>query len=174
MLDQKFKHYGVTKLWHFTDRSDLPFIKKYGGILSLRELRQRQIEVPVPGGNDWSHDADTQKGLDKYVHLTLIPNHPMLYVAQQQGRIIDPVWLVINADIALSENVRFCTTVSNKSDAEIIDHERAKQEIDFDALFTFMDWSDPEVHARRKNAEKSEVLVQEIIPVEKIIGFRNG
>ena len=174
MFDKKLTQYKIEKLWHFTDRSNLPLIKRHGGILSLRKLRELEIEVPYPGGNDWSHDADTARGLDKYINLTLIPNHPMLYTAKQQGRILDPVWLSIRADIALHKDVRFCKTVSNRSDSEILDHARAAEELDLEALFTYMDWSDPEVHARRRNAEKSEVLIPDLVPVDKILGFQNG
>ena len=37
---------------------NIPLIREHGGLLSLTRLRKKKIEIPVPGGNDWSHEAD--------------------------------------------------------------------------------------------------------------------
>src|SRR5687767_3527238 len=76
------------RFYHFTDGKNLPSIQKHG-LLSMQELRRRNIQVPAPGGNEWSQDADIECGMDAYVHLTFIPNHPMEYPAKQEGRITD-------------------------------------------------------------------------------------
>ena len=166
--------YKFDAVWHFTDKSNLKLIQEHEGLLSLEELERRGIEIPVPGGNKWSHDADKMKGVHKYVHLAFLDDHPMLYLAKQDGRIPDPIWLNIQSSILLEEGVRFCSQVSNKSGAVILEAEEAKEQIDFDVLFTYMDWLDPEIQSRRQAAIKAEILVPTFVPIDKILGFKNG
>lgn len=130
--------------------------------------------MPVPGGNNWSHDADEMKGVHKYVHLAFLDEHPMLFCAKQESRITDPIWLKIDASILLEEGTRFTNDVSNKSGVEILTPDVACDMIDFEVLFTRTDWKDPEVKARRMAAIKSEILIPTIVPINKILGFKNG
>ena len=52
--------------------------------------------------------------------------------------------------------------------------EAAKDEIDFDVLYTWTDWKDPAIKQRLKAAKKCEVLVPELIPLDLIRDFSNG
>lgn len=128
----------------------------------------------MPGGNQWSHDADTRSGVEEYVHLAFLDDHPMLYAAKQDGRLKDPVWLKINAEILLDPGVRFTNDVSNKKDVQILTPEQAAEQIDFEVLFTYMDWKDPIIQARRRKALKSEILVPQHIPLNMILATKNG
>lgn len=166
--------YGFDGVWHFTDRSNLELIEKYKGLLSFAELEKRGVEIPVPGGNEWSHDADKLNGVHKYVHLAFVDDHPMLYRAKQEGRIPNPIWLKIDSSILLQKGVRFCSEVSNKSGAAILEPQQAIQRIDFEVLFTHMNWRDPDIQKRRQAAIKSEILVPDFIPIEKILSYKNG
>jgi hypothetical protein len=166
--------YRIDAVWHFTDRSNLTMIQKHQGLLSIAESRRRGIKVPVPGGNDWSHDADEMKGVHEYVHLAFLDDHPMLFVAKKESRITDPIWLKIAPSILLEEGTRFTNDVSNKSGVEILTPEVARDMIDFEVLFTRTDWKDPEVKARRMAAIKSEILIPTIVPINQILGFKNG
>lgn len=168
---EKYRFDGV---WHFTDRSNLDLIVKQKGLLSLSELERKGIAIPAPGGNEWSHDADKMKGVHEYVHLAFVDDHPMLFRAKQDGRIPDPIWLKIDSSIILEKGVRFCSEVSNKSGAAILDSKEAAERIDFEVLFTYMNWRDPEIQARRQAAIKSEILVPGFVPIEKILGYKNG
>ncbi len=166
--------YKIDVVWHFTDRSNLELIEEHHGLLSLGEAERRGIEIPKPGGNEWSHDADKMKGVHEYVHLAFVDDHPMLFHARQDGRIPDPIWLKISSSILLDEGIRFCPDVSNKTGVPILTAEEAKEQIDFEVLFTYMDWRDPEIHARRQAAIKSEILVPEFISIDYILGIKNG
>lgn len=168
------RKYKFDRVWHFTDKSNLELIEEHHGLLSFGELEKRGIEIPVPGGNDWSHEADKRNGVHKYVHLAFVDDHPMLYLAKQEGRIPNPIWLIINSSILTAQDVRFCSEVSNKSGAAILEAKEAKEQIDFDVLFTYMDWRDPAIQARRQAAIKSEILVPRSVPIEKILGYKNG
>ncbi len=167
---EKYRFDGI---WHFTDRSNLKLIGKHG-LLSLAEAERRGVEIPSPGGNDWSHDADRTKGLDKFVHLAFVDDHPMLYYARREARILDPIWLKIKSSILLRKGVKFSSDVSNKSGVQILTTKEAEEQIDFDVLFTYMDWRDSDIQARRQMALKSEILVPCNIEVDCILGFRNG
>ncbi len=98
----------------------------------------------------------------------------MLYAAKQDGRLKDPVWLKINAEILLDPGVRFTNDVSNKKDVQILTPEQAAEQIDFEVLFTYMDWKDPIIQARRRKALKSEILVPQHIPLNMILATKNG
>ena len=162
-------HYDIECLWHFTDESNLASIRKHGGLWSLAKLREMEVDIPTPGGNQWSHDEDERIGLDQYIHLTFCTDSPMLWVAQNnQNRIPNPCWLAIERDLLFGEGVRFCAGVANKSGAEILDAEQAKKQIDFEVLFQYTDWNDPEIRARRNEARKSEILIPNHIPFENI------
>lgn len=168
------KKYNIEAIWHFTDKLNLDSIVEHNGLLSLSEIENRRTEIPVSGGNEWSHDADKRKGLHNYVHLAFVDDHPMLYVAKNERRINNPIWLKIDPSILYEEGIRFCAEVSNKSGAIILDAMQAKDIIDFDVLFTYMKWQDPTINARRQSAIKSEILVPNYVPINKILGYKNG
>jgi ssDNA thymidine ADP-ribosyltransferase, DarT len=166
-----FLRYSITAFYHFTDRRNLPIIKRHGGLYSLAKLRELGIEVPAPGGNDWSHEADERKGLDCYVHLCFRANHPMLYRAMQENRIEVPIYLEIHPEILKMEGVMFTADVSNKSGVEILTLDQAREMLDFEVLYTRTNWKDPEIQQRLKQAEKCELLVPNHIPLDLIRNF---
>lgn len=166
--------YRIDAVWHFTDKSNIDSIKANGGLYSLRNLRESRIDVLSPGGNQWSHDADIYKGVDGYVHLAFLTEHPMLYVAKVEGRIKNPVWLKICPSVLLDVNIRFTNDVSNKRGVQLFNVEQAVEVIDFDVLFNYMDWKNPEIQARRRMALKSEILIPQHISLNKLLGVYNG
>ena len=112
--------------------------------------------------------------MHKYVHLAFLDDHPMLFRAKQESRITDPIWLKIDASILLEEGARFTNEVSNKTGVEILTPDTARDAIDFEVLFTRTDWKDPDIRARRLAALKSEILIPTVVPIDKILGFKNG
>lgn len=164
----------VNLLYHFTDRRNLPSIRQQGGLYPLTELRKRNIAIPASGGNQWSHDADAMSGVDEYVHLCFRNNHPMEYVARQDGRITDTIFLQIHPQVLHWEGVRFTSDVANKSGVALCTVEEAKALIDFDVLYTWTDWKAPADRQRLTQAEKCEVLVPHRIPLELIRNFPDG
>ena len=131
-----FRRYAVTNFYHFTDRRNLTLIRELGGLFSLARLMERGIEIPAPGGNDWSHNADKNKGLDMYVHLCFKNNHPMEYIAHQDGRIEDSIFLRIHPEVLEFEGVMFTPDVLNKSGVRIHPIEDADEMIDFASKFS--------------------------------------
>jgi hypothetical protein len=133
-----------------------------------------KIEVPAPGGNEWSHDADARTGLDRYVHLCFRPTHPMEFVARQDGRILDSVYLQIHPDALKVDGVMYTEGVSNKSGMRVHTLDQARKLVDFEVLYTRTNWSDPEIQLRLQNAEKCELLIPNHIPLKLIRNFPHG
>lgn len=171
MIDQISK---IPLLYHFTDRRNLPVIRQNGGLLPLTMLRKRGIDIPAPGGNEWSHDADAMKGMDQYVHLCFRNSHPMEYAARREGRITETVFLRIHPSVMQFPGVKFTPDVSNKSGVEAMPIDQADELIDFQVLYTRTNWNDAEIKQRLDRAEKCEVLVPAFIPLELISGAENG
>lgn len=169
-----FLRYAVTSFYHFTDRRNVASIRERGGLYSLASAREMEIEILAPGGNEWSHEADQSKGLDRYVHLCFRPHHPMEYVARRDGRIANSVYLQVHPDILDLEGVLFTAEVSNKSGVAAVPLVEAWGVIDFEVLYTRTDWSDPEVRQRLTLAEKYELLVPNHVPMKYIRNLPNG
>lgn len=163
--------FKIPCFYHFTDDRNLPSIREVGALLSLKELRERGLVPAAPGGNDWSHDADTMFGLDEYVCLCLMDWHPMEYSAKQQKRLAETTFLRIKSSVLISDDVRFSPGVSNRSDVPILTFDQALEAMDFSAVYDRLDWKDPEVKARRIAASKYEILVPNAIPTSLIEGL---
>jgi hypothetical protein len=116
------------------------------------------MKIPAPGGNEWSQDADANKGMDQYVHLCFRANHPMEYLARQDGQIKDSIFLEIHPDVLQIEGVMFSAGVSNKVGVEMIALVEAYKLIDFEVLDTRTNWKDAEIRRRLQRAEKCEIL----------------
>ena len=165
--------YGIDGIWHFTDNSNVQSIRNHG-LLSLAESRSRGLPIPRHGGNDWSHNADAQKQVDRYVHLAFLDNHPMLYRAKGDKRITEPVWLKISIEVLDVPGVFYTMDVSNKTGVSLLTAGEAIKMLDFEVLFSYTNWADPIIQNRRKDALKSEVLIPTSIPSNMILEIKNG
>ena len=173
-IQATLQHYGITSIWHFTDMSNLESIKKYG-VLSLRNLIYNRIDVSCYGANELSHQLDMSKGLDQFVHLSFIKEHPMQYVKTRNREIPNPVWLEIDAAVLFKQRSVFSDKVANKNGAKIYGniHDLAKY-IDLDVLWSRTDWRDPKIQQRRKNAKYGEIMIQDKIEIKDIVGVYRG
>ena len=154
--------------YHFTDRQNLHSIRQLGGILCTKALRARGIDIPRPGGNDVSMDADERFGVDAYVHLCFTSGHPMVSHAVSAGRITDIVWLRIDPTILLIQNVMITNEVANKRGVILNQAATALAELDLEVIYTRTNWSDPVINKRLQAADKYEVLVPNIVPLEYV------
>jgi hypothetical protein len=161
-------------LYHFTDRRNLDLIHKLGGLYPWAELRRKGVEVPAPGGNEWSWDADGLKGMDEYVHLCFRANHPMEFIARQEGRIVDSIFLNVHPEVLQWDGVLFTPDVSNKRGVQAYPVREASEMIDYEVLYTRTEWKDPNIRQRLLQSEKCEVLVPGVIPLEMIRNLPNG
>lgn len=169
-----FRMHNVSAFFHFTDTRNIPSIRDNGGLYSIAELKKRAITVPAPGGNEWSHDADGYKNVDRYVHLCFRPTHPMEFVARRDGRIISATFLQIHPEILERPGVMFAPDVANKAGVPIYPMAEAKDKIDFEVLYTRTNWSDVAIQNRLQLAEKCEILVPDHVPLKFIRNLPNG
>jgi hypothetical protein len=172
-MQNTLKKYGINEIWHFTDKKNIQSINTHG-LLSLTESRVKLGTIPAPGGNQWSHEADHIKGVDQYVHLAFLKDHPMLFIAKQDGRVANPVWLKISTETLAHPNIRYTLDVSNKAGVQLLTAQEAINHLDFEVLFTRTDWKDPKIKERRRVALKSEILIPNYVPLNMILERQNG
>ncbi|MDR0686872.1 MAG: DUF4433 domain-containing protein [Dysgonamonadaceae bacterium] len=165
---QEFKNvllkYGIATLYHFTDSSNLESINKNGGLYSWAYCQRNGIDIFRPGGNDLSRNLDVQKGLQNYVRVSFVSDHPMIYVAQRHDRILSPVIMEISVEVIFMEKTIFTVQNASRKGVTASGSIEAFQLIDF-PLFKkqYFELSDDE-----KPYYQAEILVYEHIPLEFI------
>lgn len=122
-----------------------------------------------PGGNQWSIDADNCMGMQNYIHLCFLDEHPMEWLAKEKGR-IDPVWLEISTEVLDFSGVKYCAGVANQAGAVYLTSSQAIKNMDFDYLFNWHDFNVIENRDRHNEAKKYEILVPGSIPINYIVG----
>jgi hypothetical protein len=159
-------------LYHFTDRRNLPSISNVG-LLSMRQMRERGLVPAVTGGNEWSLTADVGCGMDAYVHLCLLAEHPMEWRAREDNRIRDSIFLRINPEIMRRAGVMITNQVSNKSGVVPQTPDEILGNLDLEVIYGRTDWKLPEIRERRNSAKLYEILIPDEIPIDMILNI-NG
>lgn len=159
--------YKPKSFFHFTDKRNVESIAAYG----LQPWSVVREHCKHPGGSDWSHQADEQRGLHTYVHLCLAPEHPMEYRARERGDIGETVFLEIDTSVIVQPGVLFFPDVSNKKGVLGLPLDEAVKVMDFQALYSRLDWKDPAERQRRQAALKYEILLPLPVPPNLIRGL---
>ena len=156
---------GITKLYHFTDRSNIQSIIDNDGLFSWKDCNNMGISVNRPGGSDTSHSIDSYLGLDGYVRLCFTKNHPMMYVAKNDGRIVDPVVLEIDLSVVELSRTKFSDRNAARNGAVINPGLSGARNIHFSTVRqpTHFNLSDDE-----KEYYQAEVLILEKVPISYI------
>jgi hypothetical protein len=161
--------HGITKLYHFTDRANLRSIRTNGGLYSWHYCQQNNIPIPKPGGSSTSWGLDQRKGLQNFVRVSFVKDHPMLYVAQQDGRITSPVILEINIELIYKSTTRYATQNAAKNGVTTESTFEKFNSIQFPLLRRrYFDLS-----AEEKPFYQAEILVLEKIPLEYITNINS-
>src|ERR1017187_10678128 len=111
-----------------------------GGLYPLAELEASSVEIPAPGSSEGSRLVDRRRNLHHYVHLCFKSNHPMEYVARQEGRIGDSIFLQVHASVIHWEGVLFAPGIANTNNISLHTLEEARGMIDFEVLYTRTNW----------------------------------
>lgn len=160
--------YDIKKLYHFTDRSNLASIIRNRGLLSWADCQNNNISIPNPGGDYLSRKIDKNKGLDYYVRLSFTNQHPMMFVCQKGGRVLNPIILEIDRSVIFDDTTKFSNMNTVKRSAsvgsELIDFNKihfrtVKRRCHFDVPF------------KEQKYFQAEVLVENYIPLEKIFNI---
>lgn len=146
-------------LYHFTDSRNLASIRQHG-LLPLRELLARGIDIPAAGGDTQSHISDRQLDLDGHVHLSIMNQHPMAKIAEDDGRIEKAFYLQIEPEVLRRPGVLFCPIVSTAQGAKIMPIAEIDDHIDFGvALRGYVDFKEGDNLRRVQAMRKLEILV---------------
>jgi hypothetical protein len=157
------------KFYHFTDRKNLPLIRQHG-LLSTSELRRRGLlENVKTGGDAISLQSDSAKGTDAYVCLCFTRNHPMAHVAMMDDRKLDPIYLEIDPQVIKRPNVMITNAPSNQAGVDRIAATAALDGLDLEVLYKRTDWTNAEILARLRAAEKYEILIPGSLAKQHIV-----
>jgi len=160
--------HNITKLYHFTDRSNIAMINRMRGLYSWEYMESKNNTIPTPGGDNLSRMLDARYGLGNYVRTSFCQNHPMMHVARNQGRIPDPVILHIDPVIVTLYDTLFSDMNATKNEHQkgekLDDLERVK----FDICLQRNHFN---VEPYEKPYYQAEVMVKQFIPVKYIMNL---
>lgn len=155
----------IESLYHFTDESNIESIIENEGLYSWRACEHKKIKINKQGGNQLSQDLDIYHGLEDYVRLSFVQNHPMMFIAKSQGRITKPIVLKINPTVILWEETRFSDMNATKNghiQGNLIEHFR---NIKFEVI-EVNDYFD--LSSELRPYYQAEILVKSFISIEYI------
>ncbi|GAP72610.1 hypothetical protein SAMD00024442_37_18 [Candidatus Symbiothrix dinenymphae] len=169
-FQQVLQQNGITTLYHFTDRTNIKSIKEHGGLYSWHYCDNNGIEIPFAGGGTLSRQLDRQYNLQDYVRVSFTQNHPMMFVAKNEGRIQNPVILTISLDVCNFAHTRFAdmnaTKTGHSQGQNIEDLKRIHfRTVKLPNHFDLNDFEKPYFQA--------EILVKTWIPIEFITNINN-
>lgn len=157
---------GIDRIFHFTDTRNLEKIKAHG-LLARKLITLKKLSA-ITGGNEQSLSNDQRLGLDHYVHLSLIANHPMEYQAKKRGSIEKSIYLEIDVKALDVKGCLSCKMVATAANAERLPINEGLPKLDLDILKSLNpDYKDP----RYQNARKSELMVPDHIPTSMILNL---
>lgn len=159
---QLIENYGITNFYHFTDRSNLESIIQNGGLYSWAGCKSRHIEISCPGGDDLSHNLDTELGIEEYVRVSLCKYHPMMYTALYEKRINNPVVLEIDTDILYIEGNKFSNVNALRTDSQIGDRYEDFESIHFKTTQLSTQFR---AEADERKYFQAEILIKDVIPL---------
>ena len=161
---------GITKLYHFTDRDNLESIIKNGGLYSWKDCEEKGIIIAKPGGSQQSRNLDTRDGLQHYVRLCFTKQHPMMYVAMNDGRISNPIILEIDPVVACWESAKYADRNATKNGANVGESLSDFKRIHFQSVKARKHFDLPE---EEQMFYQAEVLVKNFIPLKCITNIGN-
>jgi hypothetical protein len=153
----------IETLYHVTDKSNLESIRRHGGLYSWYYCWKKDIKIACPGGDHLSRRLDSRSGLQNYVRLSFNRNQPMMYVAQQEGRLTHPVILKVSPQVIYWKSTLFSNQNATANGAIVGGSLGIFRRIRFD-LVTKSTWAD-EIS---KKFYQAEVLICAHVPLNLI------
>lgn len=159
---------GIQYLYHFTDKRNIPSIKRHGGLFSWQYCDTHGIKIPSPGGIGFGRNLDQRYGLEDYVRLSFCKEHPMKYIAMKDGRIQNPVVLLIDVEVIYLNETLFsdmnATKTGHNTGGTIDDLNKVR--FDIVKLPNHFNLEEPE-----KSFYQAEVMVKTFVPLKYIINL---
>ncbi len=170
-FENVLKEGKITKLYHFTDFDNLESIIRCGGLYSWADCDEKGIKIAKPGGGDLSRSLDKKGRLERYVRLGFTGDHPMKYVAMEDGRISNPVVLEIDLEAALWNDTLYADRNATRNGAHVggtVDDLKAIRFGLFNRMMRYFDMTE-----EAKMHYQAEVLVKNFIPLKYITNISN-
>ncbi len=161
---------GINKLYHFTDRDNLESIIKNGGLLSWGDCEEKGIKIAKPGGGLLSRDLDRRDNLQHYVRVSFTTQHPMMFVAMQDGRLSNPVILEIDPEVIYWSESKYANVNATRTGAHKGGSIDDFKMIHFKSVKARKHFDLPE---EEQPFFQAEVLVKHFIPIEYIKNIGN-
>ena len=161
----------IMKLYHFTDFDNLESIIANGGLYSWADCEEKGIKIAKPGSSSQSRSLDQRDGLEHYVRLSFTPDHPMKYVAMNEGRISNPAILEIDLETALWEETLYADRNATKNGACVGGALEDLKAVRFGLFSRMMRYFDMSEEA--KMHYQAEVLVKNFVPLKYITNIGN-
>lgn len=162
--------HGIKKLYHFTDRDNLESIIHHGGLYSWGDCDSRGITIAKPGGSLTSRGLDSRDGLQSFVRVSFTRQHPMMFVAMNDGRISNPVILEIDPEVIFWEGTRYADRNATKNGAHVGGALEDFCRIHFSSVKAAKHFDlDPD----EQQFYQAEVLVPHCIPLQYITNIAN-
>lgn len=162
------RKHGITKLYHFTDRDNLDSIVANGGLYSWADCDTKGITISKPGGSAQSRSLDSRDGLQNYVRVSFTRQHPMMYVAMNDGRITNPIILEIDLNVILDTTSKYANMNATKTGANVGSTFEDFKKIHFSAFRSKTHFDLPE---EEQKFFQAEVLVLNHIPLSAILNL---
>lgn len=163
------KH-GITKLYHFTDRDNLESIIRNGGLYSWSDCEKKGIKISKPGGGQLSRQLDSRDGLQSYVRVSFVMQHPMMYVAMNEGRISNPVILEIDPEVVYWDGTLYADRNATKNGANVGGTVDDLNRIHFQSVKAQKHF---DLDEDEQQFYQAEVLVKNFIPLQYIRNIGN-
>ena len=131
------------------------------------------ISIPKPGGGgpgSLSWGLDSRKGLEKYVRVSFTRNHPMMYVAMNEGRISNPVILEIDTSVLFDDKTKYSNMNATRNGANIGNGIDDFKEIHFDTVKARNHF---DLDIDEQPYYQAEILVKNFIPLSLIKNIGN-
>ena len=159
------EQHHITTLYHFTDRENLESIIKNGGLYSWADCEQKGISISKPGGSMDSRNLDRRDNLQNFVRVSFVKEHPMMYVAMNDGRISNPVVLEIDPEVIYWQDSLYADRNATKNGALV-----GSSIDDFSQLHfnSFKAKKHFDLDADEQKFYQAEVLVKNHIPLQFI------
>lgn len=164
------EQHHITTLYHFTDRENLESIIKKGGLYSWADCEQKGISISKPGGSMDSRNLDRRDNLQNFVRVSFVREHPMMYVAMNDGRISNPVVLEIDPEVIYWQDSLYADRNATKNGALV-----GSSIDDFSQLHfnSFKAKKHFDLDADEQKFYQAEVLVKNHIPLQFIKNIGN-
>lgn len=164
------EQHHITTLYHFTDRENLESIIKNGGLYSWADCEQKGIGISKPGGSLDSRNLDKRDNLQNFVRVSFVREHPMMYVAMNDGRISNPVVLEIDPEVIYWQDSLYADRNATKNGALV-----GSSIDDFSQLHfnSFKAKKHFDLDADEQKFYQAEVLVKNHIPLQFIKNIGN-